>query len=194
MFSFLRDDDSKFVFWRVAEPRKRAPVIDIKKVLDRSYHYLTTKDSKENLYNDLLLGLEGYSLFYSDAFKAAYLYGWMVIETVIDRIWKEYVTALKISSDDKKNLKYSSQWTVHHKTEVLFASKSIDPRHRDLLKGLRKKRNDIVHEKQTVSPEEAFRCLRLATVTTLNRMLGNTDIFHDPKETQLVKMWDRNRD
>ena len=169
-------------------------MIDIKKVLDRSYHYLTTKDSKENLYNDLLLGLEGYSLFYRDAFKAAYLYGWMVIETVIDRIWKEYVTALKISSDDKKNLKYSSQWTVHHKTEVLFASKSIDPRHRDLLKGLRKKRNDIVHEKQTVSPEEAFRCLRLATVTTLNRMLGNTDIFHDPKETQLVKMWDRNRD
>jgi hypothetical protein len=195
MFSFQRDDDSKFFKWRGVKfgtklGRMVISIQDIKEVLDKSYNYLAIKDSKKHIYQDLLLLLDGYTLFYSDAFRGAYIYGWMIIETVIDHLWKEYVTTLKISSDDKKNLD-SSQWTTYHKIEVLFALEKIDPKYRNLLKRLRKKRNDIIHEKETASRREAFECLRLAAVTTPNRMLGNTDIFHDPKEKQMVKILDR---
>jgi hypothetical protein len=167
--------------------RRPIPIEAIKKVLV----YRVVRSSEGTVYDGLLLALEGYTLFYREALRAAYLYGRMIVETGIDRMWKEYVTSLKISSDDKSNLKDSGRWTIQHKTEVLFASQEIHPKYRDLLKRLRKKRNDIMHEKQAVSRREAFGCLRVATVTTLNRVSGNTDIFHDPKEKQLVEEWDR---
>src|SRR5919112_666861 len=85
-----------------------------KKGLDRSYDYLAIKDSKKSVYKDLLLALEGYGLYYGEAHKGAYLHGWAIIETIIDQLWKEYVNTLRISSDDKKKLKESSQWTSHH--------------------------------------------------------------------------------
>lgn len=192
MFSFQREGDTGLHDWSLIEPR-RIPMDDIRRILDRSYEYLAIQDSNKNLYADLMLLLDGFTLYYRGAYRGAYIYGWMIIETVIDHIWKEYVTGLKITSDDKKNLKLSSQWTSQHKSEVLFASGKMDPKHRNLLKKLRKKRNDIMHEKQAVSSEEAFRCLRPAAVTAPNRMLGNTDIFHDPKEKQFEETWYRNR-
>ena len=52
----------------------------------------------------------------------------------------------------------------------------------------------MIHEKKPVGWEEAFWCLRIATITTLNRMLGNADIFHDPTENPLIKMWNCDRE
>jgi hypothetical protein len=66
-----------------------APKEDVIRMLERSYDYLTVEDAKRNVYEDLLLALEGYTLYYREAFKGAYLYGWMIIETVIDQIWKD---------------------------------------------------------------------------------------------------------
>ena len=162
-------------------------------MLDRCYDYLVIKDSDSNLYGDIMLALEGYTLYYTEAFRGAYVYGWMIIEAVIDQIWKEYVTTLKISSDDKKKLKESSQWTAHHQIEILFALKKIDLTNRNFLTKLRKKRNDVIHDKEAVEPHEAFGCLRLAIVMTLNRMKGNADIFHDPRGDSLVDMWNCRR-
>ena len=88
MFSFQRDDSSKLGKWRSAH-RKVTSIQDIKKILTKSYQYLAIKDSKKNVYEDLLLALEGYSLYYGEAYKGAYIYGWMIVETVLDYIWKE---------------------------------------------------------------------------------------------------------
>jgi hypothetical protein len=133
--------------------------------------------------------LDGYTLYFRHAFNGAYVYGWMILETVIDRIWKEYVTTLKISSDDKKKDKESSQWTTQHYIEILFALTKINLIERNLLTKLRKKRNDVMHNRKIVHHDEAFWCLRLAAVTSLNRMLGNANIFHDPDENPLVEVW-----
>ena len=64
----------------------------------------------------------------------------MILETVIDRIWKEYVTTLKISSDDKKKLKESSQWTTQHYIEMLFALTKINLIESNLFDKVKKKK------------------------------------------------------
>lgn len=190
MFSFQRDDDSKLDKWRRFKLlHKVTSIQNIKKVLDRSYDYLAIMDSKKSVYKDLLLALEGYGLYYGEAHKGAYLHGWMIIETIIDQIWKEHVNTLRISSDDKKKLKESSQWTSHHHIEMLFALNKLDLTNRNFLTKLRTKRNDVIHKRKNVDPDEAHWCLRLAMVMILNRMLGNANIFHDPKGNALVQMW-----
>jgi len=197
MYSFQRDDDSKFHKWRGVKygdrlGRKVTTIQDIKNVLDKSYLYLAAKDSKKDVYQDLLLALEGYTLYYGEAYTGAYLYGWMIIETVIDQIWKEFIATLRISSKDKGKLKESSQWTSWHHIEMLFALNKIDLTNRNFLTRLRKKRNSIIHNKELVERHEAFGCLRLAIVMILNRMSDSADIFYDPKGNALVKMWNCN--
>jgi hypothetical protein len=199
MYSFQRDDDSEFAKWRGIKHggrygRKLAPIQDIKKVLDRSYDYLSAKNSKKNVYEDLLLAHEGYTLYYMDAFKGAYVYGWTIIETIIDQMWKEYVITLKISTDDKNKLKESNHWTAHHQIEMLFALKKIDLTNRNFLTRLRKKRNKVIHDKEKVEWDEAFGCLRLAIVMIINRLLDNIDVFHDPEGNALIKKWNCSRE
>jgi hypothetical protein len=189
MFFFKRDSDSELNKWRSYNTRHVVPINSVKKMLDRSCDYLATEDRNIDLYQDLLLVLEGYSLYYRQAFSGAFVYGWMILETVVYHIWKEYVNTLKISSKDKKRLKESSQWTSQHYIDVLFALKKLTLIERNLLTKLRKKRNDVMHNKKTANNDESFWCLRLAAVTTLNRMLGDLNIFHDPMENPLVDMW-----
>lgn len=85
--------------------------------------------------------------------------------------------------------KESSQLTPHHHIEMLFALNKIDLTNRNFLTKLRTKRNDVIHKRINVNPDEAHWCLRLAMVMILNRMLGNANIFHDPKGNALVQMW-----
>jgi hypothetical protein len=199
MYSFQRDEDSKFVKWSGIKygeryGRKTASIQDMKKVLDKSYDYLSTKNSKKNVYEDLLLALDGYALHYRGAYKGAYVYGWTIIETIIDQLWEEFVTTLKISSDDKSNLKESNHWTAYHKIEMLFALEKIDLTNRNFLTKLRRKRNKVIHDREKVDWDEAFGCLRLAIVMILNRMLCSADIFHDPKGNDLIKKWNCSRE
>ena len=127
------ESDSELSKWRSIDSRIMTSINDVKKLLDRSYNYLAIKDSRADLYDDLLLGLEGYSLYYGSTHKGAYLYGWMIIETVIDQMWKEYVDTMAISGGDKNSLKESSQWTTQHHIEMLFALKKISLTNRNLL-------------------------------------------------------------
>ena len=107
---------------------------------------------------------------------------------------KSNVATLRISSDDKKTLKESSQWTSQHQVEMLFALKKVDLTNRNFLTKLRKKRNNVIHDKVAVEWYEAFGCLRLAIVMILNRMLDNVDVFYDPKGNQLVEKWNCRRE
>src|SRR5215216_549739 len=101
MYSFQRDSGTGPDWDQVQ--RREVSVDGIRGILDRSYDYLAIQNSKKDLYEDLLLLLDGYTLYYKDSFRAAYMFGWMIIESVIDHIWKEYVMTLKTSSEDKKD-------------------------------------------------------------------------------------------
>ena len=49
--------------------------------------------------------MDGYNLYYEEKYRGAYLYAWMIIEEVISKSWREYVSILDISTLEKKALK-----------------------------------------------------------------------------------------
>ncbi len=116
-FSLTRDDpeSNQFSSWG-NHPRTRLKIDRWKEILERAYDYTT----KPDLHNDLILVYEGYTLLLGGAFKGAYLYGWMIIENFLSKLWETYVESLEgRSRDEKKALTNSKNWTSYHDIEML---------------------------------------------------------------------------
>lgn len=191
-FCLLRDnpESAQYEDWR-HYPRRLLKPDECKKILDRSYEYTT----KPELHEDLLLAFEGYTLLIRDSFKGAFLYGWMIIEVFLAQLWEEYVDSQKRTGDDKKALKDFRSWTGYHHIEIFATIGKISPTVRNLFNRLRKKRNDIVHRKDTahngesVTKDEAAGCLHVAVVILLNRLKNPDTPFLDLEKTPLVELW-----
>jgi hypothetical protein len=80
------------------------------KTIRFAYWILQNKD----LHTDLLLLFDGFTLFNKGACTASFLYGWMMIETFLSKIWNEYVDSLRRSGKDKEALKDHNRWTTFH--------------------------------------------------------------------------------
>jgi hypothetical protein len=125
---------------------------------------------RPNLHNDLMLLFEGYTLYYKDAFVGSFLYGWMIVETFLARLWDEYVDSLDRTRKDKDALKDFRSWTSYHYIEMLpvldfGGSKPITAETRDILN-----RSRFVHEKKEVDRQEAYDSLDMARKILRNRI------------------------
>jgi hypothetical protein len=191
-FSLTRDDpnSNQFSSWR-NHPRQRLRIDRWKEILERAYDYTT----KPDLHNDLILVYEGYTLLLGGAFKGAYLYGWMIIENFLSKLWETYVESLEgRSRDEKKGLTNSKNWTSYHDIEMLsIVGKIKNSTVRKLFNNLRKLRNDVVHNRKDISIEEARACLRAAVIIMLNR-LRNQDPFLDLEKNDLVEVFNLQKD
>ena len=58
-----------------------------------------------------------------------------------------------------------------------------------MLNKLRKKRNAIVHERDSITSDESFGCLRVAVVIIINRMNDLENPFSKIEENNLVELW-----
>ena len=123
-----------------------------------------------NLHNDLMLLFEGYTLYYKDAFVGSFLYGWMIVETFLARLWDEYVDSLDRTRNDKDALTDFRSWTSYRYIEMLSVLEIITGETRDILNRSRKKRNEVVHERKEVDRQEAYDCLDMARKILRNRI------------------------
>jgi hypothetical protein len=191
-FSLTRDDpnSNQFSSWR-NHPRQRLRIDRWKEILERAYDYTT----KPDLHNDLILVYEGYTLLLGGAFKGAYLYGWMIIENFLSKLWETYVESLEGRSiKDKDALTNHNTWTNHHHIEMLSVAGKINkPTVRNLFNRMRKIRNDAMHNRKNISSDEAAGCLRASVVILLNR-LNNQDPFLDLEKSKLVELWNLQKD
>lgn len=130
-------------------------------------HLFTTKP---HLHNDLMLLFEGYTMYYKDAFMGSFLYGWMIVETFLARLWDEYVDSLKRTSNDKEALRDFRSWTSYHYIEIFSVLGMIDDETRDILNSSRRKRNKVVHDRIEVSKQEAYDSLDVARKILRNRI------------------------
>lgn len=187
MFAFLRDspDDNDFQDWKSYSTRKPVSRECLTKIFKRVDEYAL----RPGLQKEILWVLNGYSIHYKESYEAAYLYGWMLIEAFLAQIWRQYVNSLQRSNNDKAALKDHRSWTSHHHIEMLSEIRKIDPTVRNLLNKLRKKRNEIVHDRKTVTNEESFGCLRVAIVIVVNLMNNLQDPFSTVDENPLVDLW-----
>jgi hypothetical protein len=76
-------------------------------------------------------------------------------------------------------LKDHSRWTTYLHIEMLSAIAMMDPGTRDLFHRFRKKHNDIIHNKEAVTEEEAFKCLHAGWKILRNRSRNPSDLFLD---------------
>jgi hypothetical protein len=134
--------------------------------------------SLPDLYEDLLLLFNGI-LFYRGAFAASFLYDWMIIEAFLGELWEGHIESLQRSSRDKNMLEDHSRWTTYHHVEMPSAIAMMDPGTRNLFHRFRKKRNDIIHNKEAVTEEEAFKCLHAGWKILRNRSRNPSDRFLD---------------
>ncbi len=187
MFSLLRDDPNSKQYrdWKY-HPRTPLKIDVCKQILDRAFEYTT----KPELHDYLILILEGYTLFTKNSYKGTFLYGWMIIETFLAKLWKEYVDSLAgRSKNDKAALKDFRSWTSYHHIEMFSAlGKMEDTTVRNLFNQLRKNRNSITHSREDVEEREAVGCLRVSRTILLNR-LRNQSPFLDLEKNELVELW-----
>jgi hypothetical protein len=161
VISFQRDGDNQ-TFDR---PRKLVTPRKMKQTINFANSVLSNKD----IHIDLILLFDGFTLHYKEAHTAAYLYGWMMIETFLGKIWNEYVDSMNRSSKDKVSLKEHRTWTTHHHIEMLSAVNKMDDKTRNLLHKLRQKRNSIIHDRKDIGEKEAYNCLLIADQILRNR-------------------------
>lgn len=165
LLAFERDDEERFSGWKVLE-RTLVPPSTLKDVLNRAYEYST----KPKLQEDVLLLAEAWSLSFDGALTASFLYAWMVIETFLARTWNQYVDSLGRSANDREALRDHRSWTSYHHIEMFSFVGKMAPEARGVLNSLRKKRNDIVHNRDKVNMDEVKTCLNVAARIFFNQV------------------------
>jgi hypothetical protein len=126
------------------------------------------------IHRDLLLLSEGFTLYYQHDLNASYLYGWMMIETFLSKIWGKRIQELNRKREDKDSLSNHDRWTSYHIIEMFSALRLISDDTRDIFHNLRRKRNKIVHDRQDATIGDTQRCL-----TTAWKILRNREINPD---------------
>jgi hypothetical protein len=185
--ALMRDDPRSNQHKAWSRPKRTQLRIDrCKEILDRAQDYMTNPE----LHNDLILSFEGFTLVLRGAFRAAFLYGWMIIETFLAKLWDDYVNSQKGKPGQSNTpLKNSSQLAINDIIINFSNTGKISGRVSNLLHKIRKKRNDIVHDRVTVDIDEAAGCLQVVNLIIRNRLQNPQFPFSDIENTKLVSRW-----
>ena len=179
LFEIKRSNHGSFSDWQLIK-RQEVDVHFMANMLSLVYDFYTNQDTKTNL---LLIG-ESSSLYFDRHFSASFLSSWLVIESLLENQWYEYVTSLNRSKEELDALQNHNSWTVSNFIEVFSFLGKIDSDTRETLNKLRKIRNNIVHrttrKKNAVGTEEAHNCLSVAIDMVYNQ-LNQVNIFKDLK-------------
>jgi hypothetical protein len=182
IFSLQRDkNDQSFEEWKNVYNRKLITRDEMIKIIQFAYWILQRND----LHMDLILLFDGYTLYYRGAFTASFLYGWMIIETFLTKIWKEYVDSLDRPQADKNALYAPDTWTTYRYIEKLSAANKMETTIRDVLNRLRLIRNSIVHDTKDVCYKDAYYCLSIGDRILRNRINTPNTPFIDIDKTLL---------
>lgn len=149
--------------------KKHRQLITINEI-ERLVNFCKYISDKKDARLDLVLLFEGYTLSYRGGYTAGYLFGWMIIETFISKIWKDYVKSNQ-SSFDKNNLN-TNRLKSYNYIENLSSKNKMSEQVKELLHSMRDVRNKIVHEKITVDEKEALKCLKVAKTILWNRIFN----------------------
>jgi hypothetical protein len=185
--ALMRDDptSNQYVLW--SQPDRLQLKIDhCKTILNRSEDYWTNPE----LHNDLILIFEGFTLILRGSFRAAFLYGWMIIEIFLGKLWDLYVNSQKGNNPSKgKTLKNSNKLDSKDIICGFATNGTISGTVSNLFHEMRKKRNKIIHARDSVNVDEAYGCVRVATLIILNRLRNPQSPFLEIEKTKLVSLW-----
>jgi len=169
--------DVKETFFRLKKfKRTLVTEQDLRSILNTSYEY----SKNYELSNELILLAQGWSLFSNDSLNATFLYGWMLIETLLDKMWRHYIATLQRTSDEKDDLKSHRNWSAYQQIEAMSFIGKMNDKTRKLLTYLRKKRNAIIHDMYQVTREESQNCLETAFRIIRNQLESRDPFYSVP--------------
>lgn len=144
-------------------------------LLDQAVRFLNNKNFK----NDLLIIGESGRMYNDDLFSISFLSSWIVVESIIEKIWSDFIKELKRTKSEKEALKNHHSWSVSHYVESLAFVEKLSQEGYECLTKLRKIRNDIIHrKKREVTKENAWNCLNVA-ICMLYNQLNQINPFED---------------
>lgn len=165
--------------------------------------FIDTADSYPKGYEKLLqLLLEAYTFYQEGDLIAGYLLGWIVIEGIVTRKWKDYLekefTVDDISDKKKESMWKGIDWTISIKIRSLQTTKQINHKLVNLLLKFNSNRNDLVHKylwkNINITNEKAYVLIRIARLLTL-KYIKNEDWINLSKNneeiiTEILEKWD----
>jgi len=179
LFELKRDSEESFPDWE-RWPRQEIGTLFMRNMLGFSYRFY----KNENIKTDLQLIGEASGMYFDGHFSSGFLSSWIVVESILERLWQDYVATLERTKDERNALKNPNSWSVNNFIEVFSFLGKLDEDNRKCLSKLRKLRNDIVHKKKrNVTHEEVWNCLNVAICMVYNQ-LNQTNPFEDVKYTK----------
>jgi hypothetical protein len=106
--------------------------------------------------------LDAYTYRMYKHFGQSFISSWMVVEGFVDEEWERFLIARGVIGQRKNGLENVHAWTAHTKTETLALSGWITDGDYQEINWSRQRRNGLLHQVKTITPEEAERAFRLA--------------------------------
>ena len=122
------------------------------------------------LWTSSLRTYDASTLFRRGSFTEAFLVGWTLIESVIQKDFDAYWGSRGRSRSDIKDM--DSDWKVSQKIDLLYAVGAVEAADFRELHRLRKIRNKIVHEMKEASEPDSEACLRIAVSVLFMPSIG----------------------
>jgi len=107
--------------------------------------------------------LEAYTHFQDSRYKESFVLSWVVVEKHLYSLWKRLLKEEGLPRPRRDKLGNTNYWTVDFVIESLSLLKQISSAQYGKLISMKGLRNDIIHEGETVSKEQAQQVLEEAT-------------------------------
>lgn len=180
---FERDDDNMFNFW-IDMPRMQITSLMMKGFVEQAFLFYNNPEYVDDL---LLIG-ESWSLSFDKMENASFLYSWMIIENMIEHTWRKYIKGLERTANEKDFLKNHNSWYISHMIQALSFAEKLSCVTRASFNTLRKIRNDIVHNRHSVTKDETLDCLNLATELVYDKLNYGDDYLLQERKLRSEKI------
>lgn len=178
--SVLRQFDRKELSWNPdirpsfsIKPEGLSLLLDISEMIN----------NEPEITDCLVLLVESFTCMQSSQFIQSFIVSWTIIEKYLYWIWESHLRKKSINYERRKKLTDGSDWNVAKVIEMLDVEGVINREDYKILTDLRKKRNDLIHEGEIISQEDALKCFDYS----FNIMQARTNALKIYSEDSLTK-------
>ena len=131
-------------------------------------------NSDTNLMENLGLFVESCTHFNNGEYSQSFIMSWTIIEKEYVALWKNILNDKKISKKRLEKLTQNYRWTIDRIIETLSLLKEITDKEYEKLNKLKTKRNNLYHEGDTMTLDDAEDCLETSMKILASRLTSKS--------------------
>ena len=106
--------------------------------------------------------LESHTHLKNSEYSQSFILSWVIVEKQMYWLWKKFLREEQIPSERRRKLTFPAIWTIDFVLEVLNLGGQLSKEeYRDLM-SLKNRRNEIIHQGESATLEEAEKCFKIA--------------------------------